>query len=186
MSRATRRERLRLRYRENDPVWFVWHVLAAVTRRLGAFFDERARGRAVSRRLPGTNTRQDNREGWNRYDWSGAGEEWTVSPEWRESIVRDLLRPNLGQGGTALEIGPGAGRWTQELPPLVSELILTDVSERVLEICRVRFGGDPKVSFLLTDGAALDGVADRSVDSSGRSTSSSTSLPTTRRRTCGS
>ena len=58
-----------------------------------------------------------NKERWGGWDWSRHGEEWTVSAEWKQALIADVLFPTIPEGGTVLEIGPGAGRWTEVLSP---------------------------------------------------------------------
>lgn len=110
---------------------------------------------------------RENRAVWSAWDWSRGGEEWddTDRPaEWRESVVEDVLLPYLGSGGAVLEIGPGAGRWSVALQARAGRLVLVDVTDRALELCRERFPEADNVEYVLTDGATLPGVADRSID----------------------
>lgn len=109
----------------------------------------------------------ENRAIWQSWDWSRRGEEWddTAQPEeWRASLIEHVLLPNLGAGGAVLEIGPGAGRWSQVLQQNADHLVLVDVAERVLDLCRERFAGATNVDYVLTHGATLPGVADGSID----------------------
>lgn len=109
----------------------------------------------------------ENRAVWNDWDWSRRGEEWddTSQPaEWRASLIEHVLLPNLGEGGAVLEIGPGGGRWSEVLQGRADRLVLVDVTERPLELCRERFADATNVDYVLTDGATLPGVADRSLD----------------------
>jgi SAM-dependent methyltransferase len=106
----------------------------------------------------------DNRRRWSGYDWSGRGEEWNVSPEWKQSLIEDVLARWIPAGAVALEIGPGAGRWSQALAARASRLVLVDVSERPLELCRERFNGDTRIQYILSSGSDLPGVEDGSID----------------------
>ena len=63
-----------------------------------------------------------------------------------------------------LEIGPGASRWSAALQPRARRLILVDVSERPLALCRERFAEARNVEYVLSAGSDLPGVADSSVD----------------------
>lgn len=155
---------LRDRLKANDPVWLGYHVLDRAAAKVSRFFDGRARARERARDLPGVNTREYNRLLWTAYDWSHDGEEWTPSVEWRESAVAEVLTPLLPSDAHALEIGPGAGRWTRELLPRVRSLALADISERAIELCQERFGRGENLSYLVTDGNALRGIADGSID----------------------
>jgi ubiquinone/menaquinone biosynthesis C-methylase UbiE len=105
-----------------------------------------------------------NREAWSSWDWRDRGEEWTVSEEWKRALIAEVLWPTMPRGGTLLEIGPGAGRWTEYLIESGDRVILVDVSARVLDLCRDRFGDDESLTYVVGDGRALPGVAGESVD----------------------
>jgi ubiquinone/menaquinone biosynthesis C-methylase UbiE len=105
-----------------------------------------------------------NREVWSLYDWQTKGEEWSSSEEWKEALVAEVLEPNVPEGGTILEIGPGAGRWSVFLRDRARKLIVVDVSERALELTRERLGADGDVDYLRSTGSTLPGVPDGSVD----------------------
>jgi ubiquinone/menaquinone biosynthesis C-methylase UbiE len=105
-----------------------------------------------------------NYEYWQRWDWSGRGEEWTPSEEWKRSLIDEVMLSNLKPGTTILEIGPGAGRWTEALQPLARHLILVDLSDRCIELCRRRFEHAENMEFHVNDGRSLDAIADSSVD----------------------
>lgn len=115
----------------------------------------RAVARELARGLPGTNTQQANRRMWTLYDWEQGGEEWTVSPQWRQALIEEVMFANLPADATTLEIGPGAGRWSVALQRASRELILVDLSETAIELCRRRLAQFHNVSFHLTDGATL-------------------------------
>jgi SAM-dependent methyltransferase len=119
------------------------------------------------------NTRQRNAEIWNRHDWSRYGEEWTddarnyrgLDPAaWKARLVAECLERYMPVDGTILEIGPGAGRWTEFLLPRSSALILVDVAARCLTICRDRFGGDQRLQYVLVDPEADELIGDRVAD----------------------
>lgn len=105
-----------------------------------------------------------NREVWSLYDWQTAGEEWSPSAEWRAALVAEVLEPNVPEGGTTLEIGPGAGRWSEVLRDRAAKLIVVDVAERALELTRERLGPGDDVEYLRSSGSTLPGVPDASVD----------------------
>ena len=106
----------------------------------------------------------ENRRRWSGYDWSGRGDEWNVSPEWKQALIEDVLARWIPAGSVVLEIGPGAGRWSQALAARASRLALVDVSERPLELCRERFNGDIRIQYILSSGSDLPGVEDGSID----------------------
>jgi len=110
------------------------------------------------------NSAAENRTRWTGWDWSHGGDEWTLSEEWKASLIDDVLRRWIPAGGAALEIGPGAGRWSGALFERASRLILVDVSERPLELCRERFGTAANVEYVLSSGSDIPGVVAGSVD----------------------
>jgi SAM-dependent methyltransferase len=110
------------------------------------------------------NSADENRERWNRWDWSRLGEEWTASEEWKQALVDEVLLPTIPAGGTVVEIGPGGGRWSVILQPRSDRLVLVDVAQRPLDLVRERLGGAANVDYVLTAGSAIPGVADASVD----------------------
>jgi SAM-dependent methyltransferase len=110
------------------------------------------------------NSTAENRGTWTRWDWSHAGEEWTPSEEWKQSLIDDVLWRWIAPGGDVLEIGPGGGRWSEALASRSSRLVLVDISQVPLERCRERLRGATNVEYLLTEGTELAGVADQSID----------------------
>ena len=105
-----------------------------------------------------------NRELFSEYDWGAKGEEWTASAEWKAALVAEVLEPNVPEGSTTVEIGPGAGRWSEVLRDRVEKLIVVDVAERALELTRERLGDDGDVEYVRSTGSTLPGVPDGSVD----------------------
>jgi ubiquinone/menaquinone biosynthesis C-methylase UbiE len=105
-----------------------------------------------------------NREVWSFYDWQTKGEEWSASAEWKAALIAEVLEPNVPEGGTTLEIGPGAGRWSEVLRDRAEKLIVVDVAERALEMTRERLGANGNVQYLRSSGSTLPGVPDGSVD----------------------
>jgi SAM-dependent methyltransferase len=110
------------------------------------------------------NSPLDNRRKWSDYDWSGGGEEWNASSEWKQALIERVLVRWIPADASVLEIGPGAGRWSQALAPRASRLVLVDVSERPLQLCRARFGDDTRIQYILSSGSDLPGVEDGSID----------------------
>lgn len=104
------------------------------------------------------------REVWSEWDWSAGGEEWNESADWKASLIEHVLGATMPAGGTILEIGPGAGRWTEHLRRRADRLVLVEATDEVLDLTRRRYGEDPAVSFVRTDGSDLPGVTDASVD----------------------
>ena len=100
-------------------------------------------------------TVDQNRALWNSYDWATRGEEWTSSPEWKARVIHEFLLPHVPIDGAVLEIGPGGGRWTDVLQKRARRLVVLDVSERALELCRERFADCDNVQYLLGDGSTV-------------------------------
>ena len=155
---------LRARYRDNDAIWLLYHVLDRLARNASWAFQRRARARETARDLPGLNTTELNSAAWSNYEWGGGGEEWTVSPEWRQSLIDDVILANLPEGAVSLEIGPGGGRWSTPLHEASDRLILADISESAIEACRKKFAGQENVEYHVTDGVTLTPLPDESVD----------------------
>jgi SAM-dependent methyltransferase len=109
-------------------------------------------------------TPEANKDRWGGWDWSRHGEEWTASPEWKQSLIDEVLLPTIPEGGTVLEIGPGAGRWTKVLYPRADHLIAVDLDERILAHCRDRLGAPANVDFRLGTGSGVPDVAGDSID----------------------
>lgn len=105
-----------------------------------------------------------NRHVWSTWDWTQQGEEWTASPEWKTSLIDAVLEPVMAGSDTILEIGPGAGRWTQALQERAKHLILVDITDITLELCRERLGDPANVSYVRSDGTTLREVSSASVD----------------------
>ena len=80
------------------------------------------------------------------------------------SIDRMVVEPHLGRVDTILEIGAGGGRFTEALLPRARHLIAADTSPTMLRLLKLRFRGQPKVSYILLDGRCLAGIPDNSID----------------------
>jgi ubiquinone/menaquinone biosynthesis C-methylase UbiE len=113
-----------------------------------------------------------NRKLWESYDWSNLGEEWTtdaklhkgIDPKsWKSSLINEVMRKYIKSGSVILEIGPGAGRWTEVLVNLANSLVLVDISEKCLDLCRERFKNYNNIRYILTEGD-LDTIQDNSID----------------------
>ncbi len=114
--------------------------------------------------LPGMNSVAINKVIWEQWDWSGKGEEWSPSSDWKQSVVRTLLAPNIAEGSAVVEIGPGGGRWTGDLQARAGKLIGIDISEACIRECQRRFAGCENVEFWVGSGADLNGVETGSTD----------------------
>lgn len=69
----------------------------------------------------------------------------------------------IKRGSTILEIGPGAGRWTEILQTLASRLIIADISEKCLDLCRERFKTHYNIEYNLIEGR-LNFIDNDSID----------------------
>lgn len=150
--------------KENGPIWLGTFTLYYAAAGLAEWAFTRMHAMRLSRGLPGLNSATLNRQIWEEWDWEQGGEEWTISPDWKDSVVRDVLKTSLKPGGTIVEIGPGAGRWTEHLIALGDELIGVDISQTCVDLCSKKFAGNP-ARFVKTTGADLPGVAAGSVHS---------------------
>ena len=101
---------------------------------------------------------------WTVYDWSRQGEEWSKDPAWEALVVQDLLAPHVPSGSRVLEIGPGAGRWTQYLVQRASRLVIVDVTPRCIELCRTRFHRIPHIEYVVNNGCDLSFLPAESID----------------------
>jgi ubiquinone/menaquinone biosynthesis C-methylase UbiE len=110
------------------------------------------------------NSAAENRRRWNEWDWSTRGEEWNESEAWKKALVEDVMLPVIPAGGTILEIGPGAGRWSVILAPRAERLIVVDIAQKPLEMVKERLNGTGNLECVLSEGASLRGVDDRTVD----------------------
>ena len=105
------------------------------------------------------NSIETNRWWWNeRYDWSNLGEEWNYNlGKAGKSAVNYLIRAYMISCSTRdyLEIGPGGGRWSEQLQPLADRLVLVDLSEKCIGLCKKRFAHCCNVEYFVNNGANL-------------------------------
>ena len=118
----------------------------------------------LSRGLPGTSSLIANKAIWDSWDWGAAGgDEWTLSDAWKASLIRMVMRQRLPRGEHVLEIGPGAGRWTEVLIQISRLYTGIDISKSCVDICNKRFGNSSLVSFILGSGRDLAGIESDSI-----------------------
>ena len=110
-----------------------------------------------------SHTVNENRKLWDAYDWSKGGEEWNRSDVWKSFLIDKIMLKYIKRGSTILEIGPGAGRWTEILIKFADRMILVDISETCLGLCKKRFKNYNNIDYNLTDGR-LDIISNESVD----------------------
>ncbi|MFN0206361.1 MAG: class I SAM-dependent methyltransferase [Planctomycetota bacterium] len=111
-------------------------------------------------------TRDENKRVWNHeHDWSDLGEVWTPHAEWKLDILKWTLERYLKPGMRVLELGPGGGRWTHEILKYnPSRLVLVDLAEKCIELCKQRFSDISNIEYYLNDGRSIPVVADKSID----------------------
>jgi ubiquinone/menaquinone biosynthesis C-methylase UbiE len=119
----------------------------------------------VKNHLPGLNSTAMNREIWQNWDWQDSGEEWTESAEWKQSLISNVLQKHMLKGGNLLEVGPGAGRWTETLQQTAGNLIAVDISDQCIDICKRKFADCNNVEFFVNNGTDLSFVQSDSIDS---------------------
>jgi ubiquinone/menaquinone biosynthesis C-methylase UbiE len=120
-----------------------------------------------------SHTVEDNRRIWDAWDWSDQGQRWSddvrqfrgLEPDvWKQMIVDELIDAYVARGSTVLEIGPGAGRWTEYLQARAGHLVLADISARCIEICRERFVTADNIEYHVIADDQLAFVPDGSLD----------------------
>ena len=121
--------------RENGLPYFMYLGISYLGTAIANFGFRKSDQLRKSRSLPGMNSRAANKFIWDNWDWSAAGDEWTPSPAWKRSVVGNFIDLYFSGRDTVLEIGPGAGRWTEYLVGKCQTLIGIDISQT----CR----GDP-------------------------------------------
>src|SRR5258708_13678891 len=154
----------RLLVAENGLRWTAYAALLAGLKHAGLFVERRLARLEQRHGLNARTGRAVNYEYWQRWDWSLAGEEWTPSDEWRRWVIEEVMLANLKPATTIMEIGPGAGRWTEALQSIARRLILVDLSDRCIELCRRRFAEAGNIEFHVNDGKSLGAIASDSVD----------------------
>jgi SAM-dependent methyltransferase len=154
----------RLAYSQNGIRW----CLAFGTYYLSSSVAERAFATMHSLRrrygVPGLNSVELNHAIWKSWDWSAAGEEWTPSEEWKQSVIRRFIDRHIPAPASILEIGPGGGRWTEPLLRRATEYWGVDISPTCVEHCRQRFNGQAHARFVVGNGVDLGAVPTGSVE----------------------
>lgn len=118
-------------------------------------------------------TVEKNRSVWDSNDWSRYGEEWTADARtfkgvdplaWKQSLIDGMMFKYIGEDSVVLEIGPGAGRWTEILQPVCRRLLIADISEKCLSICRERFKACCNIEYHWLEEASLPSIPDEAID----------------------
>jgi ubiquinone/menaquinone biosynthesis C-methylase UbiE len=129
------------------------------------FLDRRIKYLEKRNNLPGMNSTELNSIIWNSWNWGkSGGEEWTKSKEWKQSLIDEVMLKYFKKNKTVLEIGPGAGKWTESLQQLAQKLILVDISKKCIEICKKRFHQCNNVTYFVTKGLNLSFLPNVSID----------------------
>ena len=115
-----------------------------------------------------------NRHSWGELDrWEGAhqyGTRWDAGnpqPNYEAAEIADqYLAPYLPApyGLTILELAPGAGRFTAELVRHADTLVVVDMNEACLTLCRERFKYYRNMEFVLNDGTSCADVPRKEYD----------------------
>lgn len=113
-------------------------------------------------------TVEENQRAWGaNYEWFNQGEEWSSDWGGSEAQWYGAIYPRIHSflpTGTALEIAPGYGRWTNYLREYCQQLVGVDLAETCIQVCRQRFAVDTHLSFHVNDGNSLAMIPDGSID----------------------
>jgi ubiquinone/menaquinone biosynthesis C-methylase UbiE len=150
--------------KQNGPIWALYFGLYYGSAAVAEWAFSKMHALRLAKGLPGLNSAELNQKIWEQWDWEAGGEEWTVSEEWKSSLVRTVLTPQMSAGGHIVEIGPGAGRWTEHLVKIAGRLTGVDISQTCVDLCTRKFGSTGKARFVKTDGAHLPSVETGDVD----------------------
>jgi ubiquinone/menaquinone biosynthesis C-methylase UbiE len=148
----------------NGVRWTAYASVLALLRQASKVIQRRMIELERKHGLAGSNNIRSLYDMWQWYDWRLKGEEWSPSPIWKQSVIDHVMVRWIEPGQTVLEIGPGVGRWTEPLIDLADRLIVVDLSDRCIDLCRERFQGATNMEFQINDGRTLPGVASDSVD----------------------
>src|SRR5258708_2335827 len=154
----------RLLVAENGLRWTAYAALLAGLKHAGLFVERRLARLEQRHGLNARTGRAVNYEYWQRWDWSLAGEEWTPSDEWKRSVIEEGMLANLNPATPILALRPARLRFTQAPHSLARRLILVDLSDRCIELCRRRFADAGNIEFHVNDGKSLGAIASDSVD----------------------
>jgi SAM-dependent methyltransferase len=120
-------------------------------------------------------------QGWDSYaqkrqesEGTSVGDVWSnprtigIDVDRPEDVVpyldREVFTPFLGHPEVLLEIGPGAGRFTEVLLPKCDKLIAVDTSPTMIGLLKQRFAGQDKIEYVLSKGRGFKRVPNSSVD----------------------
>jgi ubiquinone/menaquinone biosynthesis C-methylase UbiE len=149
---------------QNGLRWVCYQAFLQMLHRLTRIMDSRLKTLEARYNLRGAYSTAWNQIIWSHYDWAQQGDEWSPLPGWKESITDDVLLKHVRLTDNILEIGPGAGRWTQILQAMAKHLVVVDISTKCIEECRKRFSTCDNIDYFVNDGMNLDFVQDASID----------------------
>jgi SAM-dependent methyltransferase len=150
--------------RQNGLLWSTLMGIYYLSSAIANASFKKAGALRIKSSLPGMNSSAANKHIWENWDWNGHGEEWTPNSEWKASVVRTFLIPLFADRSVILEIGPGAGRWTEYLIEQCGRLIGVDISEASVRECKRRFSDYPNARFEVGNGEDLALIENGSVD----------------------
>jgi ubiquinone/menaquinone biosynthesis C-methylase UbiE len=153
-----------LALRENGSIWTMQMGIYYLASGLAGAAYSAAASRRIAKNLPGVNSARMNKIIWNNWDWKAKGEEWSISPAWKASVIGHLLRPNIRERADVVEIGPGGGRWTEELIARCNTVKAVDISEACVKECQLRFKDAGNAEFIVGSGSDLKAIRNASVD----------------------
>ena len=113
----------------------------------GSTGDERALRLAQEIGRNWSKTNYDRAESHMHSSWNGTI--WPLIADCDFSVVVDLAA--------------GHGRNTEKLLEFASKLYVVDINAENIEFCRRRFGGDPRLEYIVCDGVSLAGIPDDQV-----------------------
>jgi len=113
-------------------------------------------------------TLKANKKYYEDYDWSCGGEEWSDPWGGTRSMWLASIFPRISEflpARTIIEIGAGHGRIARILHAFATnQLVLFDIVDDCVSMCKKKFASSAKTICLKTNGHALEGIADNSVD----------------------
>lgn len=149
---------------ENGMTWSLLYVIEKFTIKFTDFFHNRRIKYETVNQLAGFNTINYNYKEWSNYNWNNSGEEWTPSEAWKDGIVKDVIDRYISSNKIVLELGPGGGRWSEILAVRSKHLILVDLTEKSLKVCREKLKKYPHCDFYKNNGYDLSFIEGESVD----------------------
>src|SRR5688500_10676009 len=103
-------------------------------------------------------------QGWRDEFWAGLdldrsrvqvlGDEWSGASDVQE-VFDEFIAPFLSPEAQVAEIGPGGGRLARRAAPQVGQLVLLDISPRMLARCREVLRDRANVEYVLLEGLAF-------------------------------